>query len=391
MDYHIFKKPTKSKNKIIHKWYYYFNDPVSGKQIQKVCKNCRTQCEALTFVSALPLLFQQEKITIATIAKNMYIPNGPHMVRMEKLGKTYDLQTIKTKLHQLSIFVSQFGHLELQNLTVPMVIDYLGEDNHSGSWKNNFLTIVNEVYAEAPFCGCNYIVTPKFPTFRRNTPKKDIFNTEELNALFDENLWITMTKEKYVKTPQFNEDYRSIYLMFLCCAKCGLRIGEAIGLRVQQFLFDQGMLFIDGFYKHNTLERTNFNKCGSESNQKFRVVPLPNDLQSLIKAYVEEKSLQGEDYIFSRYNKPIRKWLAEEWFRRAIKMANIDTEGRKLTPHSLRFTYVTRMRRNVDGETVQKLAGHNSMEMTDYYTRSGISELVEAVKPAVDAANRLFA
>jgi site-specific recombinase XerD len=48
------------------------------------------------------------------------------------------------------------------------------------------------------------------------------------------------------------------------------------------------------------------------------------------------------------------------------------------------------MRRNVDGETVQKLAGHNSMEMTDYYTRSGISELVEAVKPAVDAANKLF-
>ena len=33
MDYHLFKKATKSKNKIIHRWYYYFIDPVSGKKI----------------------------------------------------------------------------------------------------------------------------------------------------------------------------------------------------------------------------------------------------------------------------------------------------------------------------------------------------------------------
>lgn len=28
MDYHIFKKPTKSKNKIVHRWHYYFIDPI---------------------------------------------------------------------------------------------------------------------------------------------------------------------------------------------------------------------------------------------------------------------------------------------------------------------------------------------------------------------------
>lgn len=63
----------------------------------------------------------------------------------------------------------------------------------------------------------------------------------------------------------------------------------------------------------------------------------------------------------------------------------------ELAPHSLRFTYITRMRRNADGETVQKPAGHNSMEMTEYYTRDAIPEMVEAAKPAVAAANKLFA
>ena len=33
MDYHLFKKATKSKSKIVHRWYYYFIDPVSGKKI----------------------------------------------------------------------------------------------------------------------------------------------------------------------------------------------------------------------------------------------------------------------------------------------------------------------------------------------------------------------
>ena len=48
------------------------------------------------------------------------------------------------------------------------------------------------------------------------------------------------------------------------------------------------------------------------------------------------------------------------------------------------------MRRDVAGETVRKIAGHNSMVMTDYYTRAAIPEMVEAVKPAAEAANRLF-
>ena len=44
----------------------------------------------------------------------------------------------------------------------------------------------------------------------------------------------------------------------------------------------------------------------------------------------------------------------------------------------------------IAGETVQKIAGHNSLAMTDHYTRAAIPEMVEAVKPAMEAANRLF-
>ena len=132
LNYHIFKKSTKSKNKTVHKWYYYWNDPVTGVMHQKVCKGCKTRVEAYAFVSTLPPLFVEEKITIAKIAEWMYIPGGQHMERMEKL--------------------------ELSKLTIPMIIDFLSEDYHSGSWKNNFLTVVSEVYAEAPFHDLPYIL-----------------------------------------------------------------------------------------------------------------------------------------------------------------------------------------------------------------------------------------
>ncbi len=389
-NYHIFKKSVQSKGKTVHKWYYYWNDPVTGVMRQKVCKGCKTQAEAYTFVSALPPLFVEEKITISSIGKWMYIPGSSHLERMEKLGKQYTLETLKCKRGLLDIFLAKFGDLELKDLTIPMVIDFLTEDPHSGSWKNNFLTVVGEVYAEAPFMGLPYIPAPQFPKFRRNSIKKDVFTTDELNILFDESLWINLSSTKYANHPQFDEGHKAIYLMFLCCIKCGLRIGEAIGARVNQFLFDQGMFVVDGFYRHNQLLRTNYNKCGSEEDKKIRVAPLPEDFSLIIQKYIAENHLSGDDFVFQRYNKPIRKWLAEEWFRRAVASSGIKTKNRVLTPHSLRYTYITRMRRDVAGETVQKIAGHTSLAMTDHYTRAAIPEMVEAVKPAVEAANKLF-
>lgn len=390
MDYHIFKKPTKSKNKIVHRWYYYFIDPVTGKKVQKVCSGCKTQAEAYAFVSKLPSLFEEKKITIKDIAELMYIPGGPHLERMAKLGKIYTKETLNTKRGLLKVFVEEFGELELKDLTIPMVIDFLADYKRSGSWKNNFLTVVGEVYTEAPFHNLPYVPIPQFPKFKRNSKKKDIFTVDELNIFFDESLWINYSNEKYLKFPQFNEGHKAMYLMFLCCIKCGLRIGEGIGTRVNQFLFDEKVFVVDGFWKHNSLIRTDFNKCGSIDDKKIRVAPLPEDFAIIIKKYIQENNLGPDDFVFQRYGKPIRKWLAEEWFKNILTKSGIVVGKRILTPHSLRYTYITRMRRIVAGETVQKIAGHASINMTDYYTRAAIPEMVEAVQPAVVAANTLF-
>ncbi len=150
------------------------------------------------------------------------------------------------------------------------------------------------------------------------------------------------------------------------------------------------MFVVDGFYRSEEHERTDFNKKGSAEDPKLRGVPIPYSIAPILKNYILKTGARPDDFVFLRYGQPIRKHLAEKWFARALIEAEIDTEGRNLTPHSLRYTYITRMRRDVTGETVRKIAGHNSMEMTDYYTRATIPEMIEAVKSASGAANRLF-
>ena len=157
-NYHVFKKAIQSKGKIVHKWYCYWNDPVTGVMHQKVCKGCKTQAEAFAFVSALPPLFHKEKITIAKIAEGMYMR--------------------RRRLWDCRIFPCLF--------------------------------------------------------FRSS-----------------------------------NET-------------------------VQRKIFLQRMFVVDGFYKHNQLIRTNYNKCGSEDDKKIRVVPLPADFRKIIQKYIQEKNLDNK-------------------------------------------------------------------------------------------------
>ena len=74
MDYRIIKKPVISKGKKVHRYYYYFYESWTGKKIQKVCKECKTQAEANAFISNLPSLYQKEKVTVAKIAEFMFVP-----------------------------------------------------------------------------------------------------------------------------------------------------------------------------------------------------------------------------------------------------------------------------------------------------------------------------
>lgn len=116
----------------------------------------------------------------------------------------------------------------------------------------------------------------------------------------------------------FAVDAETVYLLFLVSFFAGLRLGEARALRPKQFLFDKSALVIDGFLREDGT-RTDFNKKGSESNRKFRIVMLPEKVLSEVQNYIVAHQKSTEDLLFTHENKPLRKEYLDSLFKRALK------------------------------------------------------------------------
>lgn len=364
MFYHPFKKTiTLKSGKELKRWYYWWKDPVTNIQHQRIIPDVKTKVEAYSFIANLPDPTNiKRKITVFEIAENMFIPESEHVQRLVQLGKKLSPRTLSNYRGFVKEIIKEFGNYYIEDLTIPMVNGYLMTlTERSGSWKNSYLETLNHIYKEAPWY-CKYpVIKPEFPRFARNSKKADIFSQEELAKFFDGANWTDGLRE---------------YLLFLVMASCGLRLGEARGLRVKQFIIESHALVIDGFVERSG-NRTNYNKKGSDEDQKLRVTLVPDETMKMVESYIQSHNLNEDDFIFSRDDgRPLRQEYLESVFHRVLIKAGIDSSDRKLCPHSFRFTYVTRMRRNVDAETVQKMVGHSSVEMTEYYTRAAIPEMV---------------
>lgn len=374
MHYNVLRRSIKTKNKSVYRWYYSFVDPATGIKKQHVIPDCHNRAEAYDYIKSLPDL-DRKVVLIKDICKNMFIPGSDHLERLTQHGKNVTLETCQRHRRTINLIIQLFGNMELKDLTVTAVDDYLRKDTkHMGSWKNAFLETLAHIYKEAPFYGCTGIVKPTFPRFARNSKKADIFTTEELELLFDKSKW---TNERD-------------YLSLLCMVSFGLRIGEVRAIQLRQFIFDRNALVVDGFCKSNG-ERTDYNKKGSDEDKKWRVSFAPRSTILQIIEYVNAHNKRIDDFVFAHEDgTPLRREYLEDVLDKQMKKAGIEKGDRKLVPHSFRFTYVTRMRRELPAEIVQKLAGHSSVEMTDYYTRAAIPEMVAALESAMPAADTLF-
>lgn len=157
----------------------------------------------------------------------------------------------------------------------------------------------------------------------------------------------------------------------------------------RQFIFDKKALVIDGFCKKNGM-RTNFNKKGSLLDTKARIVLLPENVITQVQNYILKQNKTNDGFLFTCNNLPIRIDQAEKSFSMAILKSGIEQKGRKLSPHSLRYTYITQMRRTLSGELVRELVGHSNVAMTDYYTQFSVENGLAHIASTGDAVKKLF-
>jgi integrase len=381
MEFHVFKKSKKLKNKTVHRWYYYYLDE-DKKQVQRACRGCKTRKEAEDYIRALDSGNSRDKAAlIKDIAVNMFIPGGDHVNRLEQLGRVYDISTLLDGHRFIKQIIKTWGTRPLASIDPTEVTTYLFSMKRSGQWKNHYRKIFSEIYDEAKWQKMK-IPKPVFDSFAVRPKKANTLTTAELNRLF--------VPENF-RLPRMGHDGNVFYTMFLLCLSGGLRLGEVRAVRPKQVFFDKKALIVDGFCKRDGM-RTTYNKKGTPENPRLRVT-MPSDLAlNTLSEYMQANPVGENDFIFHEGDgKPISQDRAQYVFEQALLLAKINASDRKIVCHSLRYTYVTRMRRELPGETVMKMAGHASIEQTDYYTdRRALEESIAGLIGANAAADNLF-
>ncbi len=383
LDYHLFKKVVTKKNgKKDKQWYYWFYDE-NGVRRQRSCKGCSIKAEAERYINQLPPVSSEkdsdvgttksDASLIVTIAEHMYLPDSDHFQRRKQYGKSVKIDTLIERRRYLDHIIQLFGQRDILTLPVSEIQKTVLTIERSGSWKNSFLEVFSEVYNEALWQGIP-VVKPSFQRFVRDSKKCDVFSTDELNRLFI----------------QDNFSSETFFLFFLVCLSAGMRLGEIRAFRAQQYMPEYKSVIIDGFLSQDSKTRNPFNKTGTEANPRFRVSMIPEKTAALLEKYIADNNRTGEEYVFLSSGKPIRQEFAEAEFARAIKKAEIPTENKKFTPHSLRYTFVTRTRRLFDANSVMMMAGHSSIEMSDHYNRPELFENIKTLMPLRDQMNLFF-
>ncbi|WP_419803877.1 tyrosine recombinase [Terriglobus sp.] len=137
----------------------------------------------------------------------------------------------------------------------------------------------------------------------------------------------------------------------------GLRVGEIVGLRVEDLQLEQGCAHVRG------------------KGDKERIVPLGAKAVTAVRAYLE----RGRVALVSRgvqrtlFLSHTGKPLTTQWVWRIVKRHNATA-----SPHRLRHSCATHMvEHGADLRTVQTLLGHADIATTQVYTHLALGRLKE--------------
>lgn len=165
--------------------------------------------------------------------------------------------------------------------------------------------------------------------------------------------------------------------LVLVLAYCGLRWGEATGLRVK----DLDMLRKRIHVTQNAVEVGRSIEVGTPKSDEPRSVPFPATLAALLAKECEGKS--REDLVFTaRAGGYLRRPRSESgWFPRAVQTAGLG----HMTPHDLRHTAASlAVSSGANVKAVQKMLGHASAAMTLDVYADLFDEDLDAVAERLD-------
>ena len=134
---------------------------------------------------------------------------------------------------------------------------------------------------------------------------------------------------------------------------CGIRVSEAVGLKVSGLYFKEGFVRVTG------------------KGNKERLVPLNEMAAESLKAYLDRRpepaDCESDDIVFlNRFGKPLSRQSMFKMIKTQALLADIRKE---ISPHTFRHSFATHLVENgADLRVVQEMLGHESVTTTEIYT-----------------------
>jgi integrase len=167
--------------------------------------------------------------------------------------------------------------------------------------------------------------------------------------------------------------------LVLLLSYCGLRWGEAIGLRVH----DLDMLRKRASITENAVQSGTGMHVGTPKGHKQRTVPLPEFLLPYLARQCEGKDRDGLLWPDDVGGHSRRPHPTSGWFAKAVTASGVP----RVTPHDLRHTAASlAVSAGANVKAVQKMLGHASAAMTVDVYADLFDDDLEAVATALDQA-----
>lgn len=258
-----------------------------------------------------------------------------------RIERSMSENTVSSYLSDLKLFFDASG-LSPDHVTSDDIIAYLAErQDISKRTQSRIISAMRSFF--------NYLILEGYmqenPCDRVDAPKigrilPDVLSVEEVDAIISS---VNLSDWKGLR------DRALLEVMY----GCGLRVSEAVGLRISDIFFEEGFVRIVG------------------KGDKQRLVPLGDMAAAALKACIgsrpEPADPADSDFVFlnSRGGRLSRISV----FNLVKDRAMAAGVNKVISPHSLRHSFATHLIANgADLRAVQEMLGHESILTTEIYT-----------------------
>ncbi len=258
-----------------------------------------------------------------------------------RIERAMSHNTVEAYSSDLESLFSYLG-VEPAQVTTQDVLDYLAINNkiskrsqsrQLSAFRSFFDWLVME--GDRRDNPCDPIDTPKIGRYL-----PEVLSVEEVGAIMDS---VDLSKWTGVR------DRAILEVLY----GCGLRVSEAVGLKISQVYLDDGFVRVVG------------------KGNKERIVPMGEMAVDAVRKYIqvrpEPESPQFDDIMFlNRFGRPLSR---VSMFNMVKKQAMTAGVSKEISPHTFRHSFATHLIENgADLRVVQEMLGHESILTTEIYT-----------------------